>query len=217
MPWEYRVFFPAEKNKDFDVFLNLQQVHSLSVPSHPEIRSDLYIDLQNPNVGLKKRHGTQIEVKLMTHKDPSSGVESWSKVIATHLRPGQQVADALHCSTYESYLKKIRDQLLNGFYEENNLFELRKRRKQVHVDLKNFPSIFQDVTGSVILERAEVEVYYKSKLIGNWISICAEDAPAAVVKHCVTSLTRNVTDLQTCGYPEFVAGLAKQLYQKNRK
>ena len=210
MGWELRYFFsPSISNVVEDKLLSLLKESSSF--KNGEQRTDIYLQLNHPNIGVKFRGDIEnnkgyLEYKIRT-ETKKSGSERWSK---KSIGMVQKSEDEIKHSVISS-IKEIKK--LPNFNLSQDLIYCDKLRKKII--LQDYSVLgLSNIGKSVILEVAKLKIRNESnESIGNFFSFNLEGAGPKYLKpvgeKIIEILNVNENDYYCNGYPEFLIKITK--------
>jgi hypothetical protein len=214
--WEWRVFWLAESNTSrppSEAWPSQMAAHLLTfMPGSaklgsPKQRKDVYVNLGEPNYGLKLRDAESLGermLELKIRKGNVDGIEDWDKVLceSTSLQPQELTPDAIAVAVGPEHRQRVVDLLES--VAERTIVQVDLDKVRVHVD-----------AGIVKMEAVEMNVRRNGGAI--WRSVCIEGADLATVRNYVdlpyfVALKRQVPQpIQIgpfeMGYPEFISSV----------
>jgi hypothetical protein len=222
--WEYRVFWLVESNSarpPLEEWPSQMGAHLVTLFSpgvvtldNPKKRTDVYVNLGDPNYGLKLR-GTEnpceriLELKI--RHGSTDGIEDWDKEVIcenTSLRPQELTRDAIAVAIAGSEHRKAVVGLLDMATEPSVFVQVDLDKVRVQVD-----------AGVVKMEAVEISVRRNGG--GIWRSVCIEGADINTVRSFVDlpyfmALRRQGTQPIEAGpfevgYPEFISSVLLSL------
>jgi hypothetical protein len=193
-----------------------------------EDRTDTYINLDEPSLGLKVR-GPENKLELKVRLDVKDVIEDWRKCIISNLSKfdKQTILKILNDHAQKDYQDpRIKNclskciQLLQNC--DNNLekisFKLTKKRKQFTLSLSDLvrDASLPPTKHTLIVEQTDFETTPSSGT-GKWKSICFEGADEQTLKAAyqillsefVNASINNGNKVYRMGYPQWIASILK--------
>jgi hypothetical protein len=208
MPWELRYFCDDQPDIDWNNIL-FGAVGVQLGSDIPETRTDVYLNLNREDVGLKFRHGIgngagQLECKKRSKT--RNGLEKWSKTTFSSVRLDVQAI----IRAMRGYSKVSSEELQKLDFDRDSI-SCDKVRHNIFVrSLSNSPNAaIKAIKGSIgymEVTRITLKESSSGKSLGTFITYAFErgdsDAMRGVADELLSVL--QFTSVQCMGYPEFI-------------
>ena len=213
MGWELRYFISGESGSHaLEILATVLGISKLSL-NDGEQRTDVYLQLNKPDVGFKfrgalKNDKGKLEYKIRTDKD-GLGAENWKK--------GHIGKTKLTVPQLNNAVKSVPDAHMNALPDEFDVtkhsIHCIKSRRNILLSSCNYDASqigeMPSGSSSVVIELAKLTLHrHSGEKLGNHYSICLEGGSAPVLQAIGKKLSpffRIGADMPLCmGYPEFI-------------
>ncbi|KAJ5077977.1 hypothetical protein M0811_05234 [Anaeramoeba ignava] len=234
MGWEVRFFWNKNPNISIEItkdilFKNLNSFVK-NLKSKPEKRTDLYLNFDLNNIGMKFRTKRNLEMKKRTKIITQDGIncESWQKIYLNNKKIDQNNINLQKLfQILENCIDKEDYNQAKSFMESKEKVEIvsvQKNRWQTSVSKKEIQNMtstqlrnFEKIGNIVSMEFTEVNLEYDEKK-AEYYSVCIEGGNPSTL--CTIGdalwsyLEKNLEKDQKIfqmGYPEFIAFYLKNI------
>ena len=234
MSWEWRIFYTDSKFNPWKSSQEwIRKIENELTNAQMDNRPDVYLDLKNPDSGLKERgasNNKNPKLELKVRQNHQEGIEYWEKCMSTKIRDGSGKDEALKSEMIIQYLQ---EELQNKEFMKSeksidtikNIIEHLKNdspsRIIIEKNRKQFNAIFDEYSGewkfyiqsanhlpdSILIEYTNIDIDKgKSQTPKSFLTICVEGKNIEYIKKFKKDFI-NVDEGRIMGYPELIMNL----------